>query len=81
MFRLPPGWEVASLPPARATESQFGRFELAVTVERPGEVRVRSLLDVTRHRIAPADYAGFRGFLGDIDAALAGHVVIRKAAR
>ncbi|HET6150552.1 MAG TPA: DUF3857 domain-containing protein [Polyangia bacterium] len=81
VFRLPPGWQVASLPPARATESPFGRFELSTAVERAGEVRVRSLLDVTRHRIAPADYARFRAFLSEIDAALAGHVTIRRAAR
>jgi hypothetical protein len=81
VFQLPPGWEVASVPSSRAAESSFGRFELGVTVDRPGEVRVRSFLDVTRHRIAPDDYARFRGFLSEIDAALAGHVVIRKAAR
>jgi hypothetical protein len=81
VFRLPPGWEVASLLPARAAESPFGRFELSVAVERAGEVRVRSFLDVTRHRITPGDYPRFRAFLNDIDAALAGHVTIRKVAR
>ena len=81
VFRLPPGWEVAALPASRAAESPFGKFQLEISAERPGEVRVRSLLDVTRHRISPADYAPFRGFLGEIDAALAGRISIRKAAR
>ena len=81
VFQLPPGWEVASLPRSFATESSFGKFQLEIATERPGEVRVRSLLDVSRHRIAPADYARFRAFLGDIDAALAGRIAIRKAAR
>jgi cellulose synthase operon protein C len=81
VFRLPPGWEVADLPAARAVESPFGRFDLSVDAERAGEVRVRSLLDVTRHRIVPADYPRFRAFLGAIDAALAGHIAIRKAVR
>ena len=81
VFRLPPGWEIASLPPSRSAESPFGKFQLEILAERPGEVRVRSLLDVTRHRIAPADYPQFRAFLGEIDAALAGRIAIRKAAR
>ena len=80
-FRLPAGWEVASLPPSRSTESPFGKFQLDIATERPGEVRVRSLLDVTQHRIAPADYPRFRAFLGEIDAALAGRISIRRAAR
>jgi hypothetical protein len=81
VFRLPAGWEVASLPPSRSTESPFGKFQLEITTERPGEVRVRSLLDVTQHRIAPADYPRFRAFLGEIDAALAGRIAIRKGTR
>ncbi len=81
VFRLPAGWEVASLPPSRSAESAFGKFQLEITTERPGEVKVRSLLDVTEHRIAPADYPRFRAFLGEIDAALAGRIAIRKGAR
>jgi transglutaminase-like putative cysteine protease len=81
VFRLPPGWEIASVPAARAAESPFGRFELTLSVEHAGEIRVRSLLDVTRHRIAPADYPAFRAFLSEIDAALASHIAIRRAAR
>ncbi len=81
VFRLPAGWEIASLPPSRSAESPFGRFQLEVSAERPGEVRVRSFLDVTEHRIAPADYPRFRAFLGEIDAALAGRIAIRKGTR
>ncbi len=81
VFRLPPGWEVAGLPPSRSAESPFGKFQLEISNERPGEVRVRSLLDVTRHRISPADYPQFRAFLGEIDAALAGRIAIRKVSR
>jgi transglutaminase-like putative cysteine protease/Flp pilus assembly protein TadD len=69
-YRVPKGWHLeGAAPPARVVESPFGRFRLEVGVE--GDVvRVRSSLDVTRARIAPADYPRFRAFLGDIDAAL-----------
>jgi transglutaminase-like putative cysteine protease/tetratricopeptide (TPR) repeat protein len=80
VFHLPPHWEVASAPAARATTSAFGTFHLEITAERAGEVRVRSMLDVTRHRISPDDYPQFRAFLNEIDATLAGRITIRKVA-
>jgi transglutaminase-like putative cysteine protease/Flp pilus assembly protein TadD len=70
-YQMPKGWrlEGAGAPPARLVESPFGRFRLEV--EADGDVvRVRSTLDVTRPRIAPADYPRFRAFLGEIDAVL-----------
>jgi hypothetical protein len=42
-------------------------------------VRVRSFLDVTRFRIAPADYAAFRRFLGEIDATFAERLSVGPA--
>ena len=80
VFHLPPHWEVASTPASRTTTSPFGTFRLEISSEHAGEVRVHSLLDVTRHRIQPADYPRFRAFLSDIDAALAGRISIRRAA-
>ena len=46
---------------------------------RRDEIRVHSFLDVTQHRIAPGDYERFRQFLGEIDAALATRITIRKS--
>jgi hypothetical protein len=80
VFHLPAGWRVAALPPARAAESPFGRFRLDVSADGDRTVRVRSSLDVNRYRIAPADYARFRAFLGEIDAALAGRITVEKVA-
>jgi cellulose synthase operon protein C len=70
-YRLPAGWRLATgaTPPARAVDSPFGRFRLEVAAEH-GVVRVRSSLNVTRARIVPADYARFRAFLLEVDAAL-----------
>jgi hypothetical protein len=69
-YQLPSGWRMAgAAPPVRTVESRFGRFRLEVEVDG-GAVRVKSSLDVTRARIAPADYAGFRAFLSEVDEAL-----------
>ena len=70
-YRLPPGWRLATgaAQPARVVDSPFGSFRLEVAAER-GVVRVRSSLNVTRARIVPADYARFRAFLLEVDAAL-----------
>jgi transglutaminase-like putative cysteine protease/tetratricopeptide (TPR) repeat protein len=75
-YRVPKGWHLeAAAPATRVVESPFGRFRLEVGVE--GDVvRVRSTLDVTRARIAPADYPRFRAFLAEIDAALDGRLAI-----
>jgi tetratricopeptide (TPR) repeat protein/transglutaminase-like putative cysteine protease len=79
IYQLPPGWQIDGAPASRAFDSPFGTFRLDVTRARPGEIRVRSQLDVTRHRILPADYARFRAFLGEIDGALAARVTIRRS--
>src|SRR6185369_9371388 len=81
VFHLPEGWRVDSVPASRVAESPFGRFRLEVSSGPAGsrEVRVHSFLDVTQHRVAPADYPRFRMFLGEIDAALAARITIRKS--
>ena len=40
---------------------------------------MHSFLDVTRARIAPADYPAFRAFLGEIDAAFAERLAVGPA--
>ena len=77
VYRLPAGWRIApgGAPAARTIDGPFGRFHM--DVEQDGDrVRVRSTLDVTRARIAPADYARFRAFLGEVDAALGERVTV-----
>jgi hypothetical protein len=70
-YRLPPGWHLtAGSPPARRNiEGPFGKFSLDVEID--GSVlRIRSSLNVDRARIPADDYARFRAFLMEVDAAL-----------
>jgi hypothetical protein len=75
-YRIPKGWQLEGGPVRRELSGPFGRFTLEAKVEGDGALRVRSFLDVTRFRIAPEDYARFRGFLGEIDGALAERLVV-----
>jgi transglutaminase-like putative cysteine protease len=78
-YHLPAGWRILDGglggEAAREVQSAFGRFHLEVSAD--GDVvRVRSFLDVARARIAPDEYARFRSFLGEIDAALQARLVV-----
>ena len=74
--RLPPGYQARRLPESRVAEAPFGRF--TITAESHGlEVVVVSTLQVDRHRIAQADYAAFRKFCAEIDAAVAQDLVVQ----
>jgi hypothetical protein len=82
VFRLPPGWGVLRQPATRHEKNAFGRFDLEVTPAEAGRaVRVRSLIEIERHRIPPAEYGAFRKFLGTIDGALAERLVLGKEDR
>jgi transglutaminase-like putative cysteine protease/tetratricopeptide (TPR) repeat protein len=72
---LPSGWSAKRLPEAATVRSDFGTFTLRATAAR-GEVVVSSTLEVVRHRIARADYAAFRKFCADVDAAVAQELVV-----
>ena len=79
LFRLPEGWHVVRQPSSRREKSAFGRFELDVVPAENGRaLRVRSLIEVERHRIAPPDYGAFRKFLGLIDGALDEKIVVAQ---
>jgi transglutaminase-like putative cysteine protease len=80
-YRLPAGWRLAAgSPPARRViEGPFGRFSLDVSLDG-AVLRVRSSLNVTRARISPEDYARFRAFLMEVDAALASPIGVAPPA-
>jgi hypothetical protein len=80
-YRLPTGWRLAaSTPPARrVVESPFGRFTIEVEIDG-SVVRIRSSLNVTRARIPADEYARFRGFLLEVDAALGNPVAVSPPA-
>jgi hypothetical protein len=78
-FHIPAGWRVEQLPAPRKLDSEYGRFRQEVTASDDGrEMTVRSSLEVSRHRIPPAEYPGFRAFLSNLDGAFRDTVTIRK---
>ena len=77
VVNLPPGYSPRRLPEAHTTEAPFGRFQIAVE-SKPGQVIVTATLEVKRHRIAKGDYAAFRSFCAEVDAAVAQNLVLGK---
>jgi hypothetical protein len=71
VYKLPAGWSLRAGEARKEVSSPFGRLTVEVTAAPGGLVRVHTLLDVTRSRIPPGEYAAFRAFLGDIDSAFA----------
>ena len=64
------GMGFAQVPSGATVESPFGR--LVLTVKQDGRTAtVETLLEFTRDRVEPGEYADFREFLTAIDAALA----------
>jgi transglutaminase-like putative cysteine protease/Flp pilus assembly protein TadD len=76
-YRLPIGARIVRVPASRNIQSNFGTFTLSVESSDDGlGLTCKSALYVQRNRIDPEDYAAFRAFLRDIDAALADAVVV-----
>jgi hypothetical protein len=74
---VPAGLTVKRMPEARTVTTPFGKFTLEA--RRIGDaVDVVSALEVQRHRITREDYAAFRSFCAEVDAALGQDVVIGK---
>ena len=76
-YVLPDGIRVLHAPSARKIESPFGAFTLAAESSKDGRsISVTSVLLVVKNRIEPQNYAAFRAFLRDTDAALAERVSV-----
>ncbi len=76
-YHLPPGARIVRAPSTHTIASPFGSF--TSTVETPadsGGITIKSEIVVDQSRIARNDYAAFRAFLRDIDAALSERVVV-----
>lgn len=81
VVQLPPPLRARRLPVARTIESPFGRFTLTVSEQRGATgstLTMKADLRVDRHRIAQADYAAFRRFCTDVDAAVAQELVVGR---
>jgi transglutaminase-like putative cysteine protease/tetratricopeptide (TPR) repeat protein len=74
-YRLPVGARIVRLPGPRKVVNQFGEFTLE-TQSVPGGIAITSVFVLRKSRVAPADYAAFRAFLRDTDAALAERLVV-----
>jgi len=74
---VPAGLSVKRLPEARTVEAPFGRFTLTAQ-QKGADVEVVGALEVDRHRIAREDYAAFRRFCADVDAAIGQELVVGK---
>ncbi len=78
-YQLPPGHVATSLPRSRTLETRFGHFDLRIEASAHGTVVSEARLVVERDRVAPVDYAAFRAFLADVDAAMAERIVVEPA--
>jgi hypothetical protein len=74
---LPPGFKVKRLPEARTVETPFAKFTLQVT-QRGANVDSVGIVQVDRHRVATADYAAWRKFCAEVDAAVSQEMVVGK---
>jgi tetratricopeptide (TPR) repeat protein len=75
VVKLPPGMRVVSAPPEAKADGPFGRY--SVTVQRDdGKVVVKTRLTVKVVTVLPAQYAAFKQFCADADAALTPRLVI-----
>jgi hypothetical protein len=74
ILRGPPGWQVVKLPVS--TDSAYERGQFALTASRDAGAVVIETELVSRARTVPVeDYAEFRTWLAEVDAALRGEVV------
>jgi cellulose synthase operon protein C len=74
-YHFPAGARLVRAPSARRLTTPFGEFSLATEPTADGIV-VRSTLKVTTSRIETQQYAAFRAFLRNTDAALEERVVV-----
>lgn len=80
-YHLPSGWEILRIPPGVSQTSAFGSFVLEIgAADDSRAVRVRSTLDVHRHRVPAVEYEAFRKFMAAVDTALAQRIVVQKKA-
>lgn len=76
VVQLPPGVKVVSAPlPARG-ETRFGSYRVEVE-QQPGQVTVKSRLEVKATRIRPADYDAWKKFCAEADRALSPRLVVK----
>jgi len=75
VIKLPPGIKERAAPIPSRGSSSFGSYSVEVT-RQPGQVTVRSRVEVTARRITPKQYDAWKKFCADVDRALGGRLVV-----
>jgi hypothetical protein len=80
-LHLGPGLKVTGAPRSVEGASPFGSYRVEVeapSADRPGTLRVRTSVVLSRTRIAAADYPAFRAWCEAVDRALGQRAVLGK---
>jgi tetratricopeptide (TPR) repeat protein len=75
VIKLPPGSKMKTGPTPAEGSSRFGSYKVELT-SQPGQVTVRSRVEITTTRISPKDYPAFKKFCEEVDRALGGRLVV-----
>lgn len=76
-IKLPAGAKVITAPPEVNHRSAFGAYSVDVE-QKPGEVIVKSRLEVKATRIKPSQYAAWKKFCADADQALSHRLTVSR---
>ncbi len=76
-IKLPPGSKVVSAPPEVNQQSPFGAYSVEVE-QKPGELIVKSRLEVKATRIEPNQYAAWKKFCAAADQALSHRLIVTR---
>ncbi|MGH9480858.1 MAG: DUF3857 domain-containing protein [Terriglobales bacterium] len=75
---LPPGYQLAGLPPASALDQPFATFQAGATMNG-ATLTLRSRLETKASLIPPEQYAAFRAFWAQVDQVLSRPLTARPA--
>jgi len=81
-WHVPAGMSPVHLPEDVKWETPFATFSATAVWEAskssaPAQIKVRTELQVRRHRFAPSEYPALRAFFGQVDAFLADRISLR----
>ena len=76
-IKLPPGSQVVSEPPAVNKEDRFGAYSIAVE-RKPGEVVIKSRLELRATRIEPSQYSAWKRFCAEVDQAFSHRLIVTR---
>ncbi len=75
VIKLPPGHKVRSAPVAAESKTPFGSYKIEVH-ESPGQISVRSRVELEAPRVTPKQYPAWKKFCEDVDRALGNRLVV-----